>query len=199
MNMIPAKVDVLGSQPKQDYLASGQDESEVPLLQDYIRIALRWRWVIIGSTAACILLGLIITLLMTPKYTAASTIEISREADQVTNFQGVERDVSTADQEFYQTQYGLLQSRTLSERVANELNLIDDRAFFEMFGEPDDPAFELNNGRYPAAGRAQRERVAGEIMLENLSIQPTRLSRLVDIHFTSPDPQFSMRVANAWA
>src|SRR5690606_22483956 len=95
-----------------------QADDDRSVLQDYLRIALRWRWVIAGATVACLVLGLIVTLLMTPQYTATSTIEISREGDQVTNFQGVERDVSVADQEFYQTQYGLLESRTLSERVA---------------------------------------------------------------------------------
>ncbi|WBY07968.1 polysaccharide biosynthesis tyrosine autokinase [Sphingomonas sp. 7/4-4] len=30
-------------------------------------------------------------------------------------------------------------------------------------------------------------------------MEPTRLSRLVDIRFTSPDPSFSAKVANAWA
>src|SRR5690606_9241685 len=114
------------------------------------------------------------------------------------SFEGVEREVGAADQEFYQTQYGLLESRTLSERVANELNLIDDQAFFEMFGGPNAPAFELSGGRYPAAGRAERQRVAGAILRENLSIEPTRLSRLVAIRFTSPSPEFSSRVANAW-
>ena len=86
---------------------------------DRPRIALRWRYVILGCVAGCIVLGLIVTLLMTPRYTADSTIEISREADQVTNFQGVQREANAADQEFYQTQYGLLKSRSLAERVVN--------------------------------------------------------------------------------
>ncbi|KQM81702.1 exopolysaccharide biosynthesis protein [Sphingomonas sp. Leaf23] len=55
------------------------------------------------------------------------------------------------------------------------------------------------NGRYAAAGRAERQRIAGEILLNSLVIAPARLSRLVEIHFTSPDPVFSQRVANAWA
>lgn len=53
---------------------------------------MRWRYVILGVAGVCALLGLIATLLMTPKYTAVASIEISREADQVTNFQGVERE-----------------------------------------------------------------------------------------------------------
>lgn len=171
-----------------------------PLLQQYLRIALRWKYVIIGVTVACIVLGLVITLLMTPKYTATATVEIAREASQVTNIQGVERDTSIADQEFYQTQYGLLKSRALSERVASQLRLVDNPDFFKMFGvKTDKPAFNLTNNRYTAAGRAERQRVAGEILDRNVSINPTRLSRLVDIAFTSPQAAFSARVANAWA
>ncbi len=172
----------------------------ISVLREYQRIALRWRYVIIGAVVACFLFGIIITLLMTPKYTATSTIEIAREASKVTEFQGVNREASVADQEFYQTQYGLLKSRALSERVAGELRLIDDPEFFQRFRfTKNTPAFELVNGRYPIAGRAERQREAGTILLKNLSISPVRLSRLVDIEFTSPDPAFSVKVANAWS
>ncbi len=174
--------------------------NDVPVIRQYMRIALRWRYVILGAVAACVLAGLIITLLMTPKFTATATIEISREANQVTNFQGVERETSVADQEFYQTQYGLLQSRSLAERVATQLRLVDDPSFYQRFGvSRDDPEFQLVNGRYPASGREIRQRVAGEILLKNLNIAPTRLSRLVDIRFTSPNSEFSAKVANTWA
>jgi succinoglycan biosynthesis transport protein ExoP len=175
-------------------------EGEVPILRRYLRMAIRWRYVILGVTAAFVLLGLIVTLLMTPKYTATASIEIQREANQVTNFQGVERETSIADQEFYQTQYGLLRARTLAERVASQLRLIDDPAFFDRFGvDQDKPAFQQVNGRYAAAGRAERQRIAGEVLLKNLGVSPTRLSRLVEISFTSPDAGFSAQVANAWA
>lgn len=171
-----------------------------PAIRRYLRVAIRWRFVILGVAAACVLVGLIATLLMTPKYTAVASIEIAREANQVTNFQGVERDASVADQEFYQTQYGLLASRSLAERVATQLRLVDDPAFFERFGLTDDrPSLRLTNGRYPVAGRAERQRLAGETLLRQLDVVPVRLSRLVDIRFTSPDAAFSAKVANAWA
>lgn len=187
----------IGSAATPDANATAE---RIPLLRQYLRIAMRWRYVIIGITVACVLLGLIATLLMTPKYTASVTIEITREANKVTDFQGVEREASVADQEFYQTQYGLLQARSLSERVAMQLRFVDDPKFYERFGfSSDNPAFQLVNGRYPASGRSVRQRTAGEILLKNVSIAPVRLSRLVKIQFTSPDPQFSTTVANAWA
>ena len=177
----------------------GAGES-MPMIRQYLRIALRWRYVIIGAVVAAMILGLIVTLLMTPKFTATSTIEIARESNQVTNFQGVERETSVADQEFYQTQYGLLRSRVLAERVAAQLRLIDDKSFFERFdADLDDPAFRETSGRFGAPGRAARQRIAGEILLKHVGIAPTRLSRLVEIEFTSPDPAFSAKVANAWA
>lgn len=182
------------------YYGSGAAPENEPAVQQYLRIALRWRWIIAGAILLFAMLGLIVTLLMTPMYSAVTTIEISRDSDQVTNFQGVERETTVADQEFYQTQYGLLRARTLAERVAIELRLVDDPAFYEMFGvDVDDPAFELENGRYSAGGRDMRQRVAGETLLDNVSIEPTRLSRLVDIRVSSPDPEFSARVANTWA
>lgn len=169
-------------------------------IRQYMLMALRWRYVIIGAVVVCGLLSLIATLLTTPQYTSTTTIEISRESNKVTDIQGVEREAGVSDQEFYQTQYGLLQSRSLSERVAAQLRLVDDPKFFEMFGSSEsDPAFQLVNGRYTATGRRARQSVAGEILRRHLSIAPARLSRLVDIHFTSPDPAFSAKVANAWA
>lgn len=191
----------LASSAKLSHSAADQLSAErLPALAQYFRIAMRWRYVIIGVTVAALALGVAATFLMTPKYTATSTLEVQRDANQVTGFQGVERETSVADQEFYQTQYGLLRSRALSERVANQLRLVDDPKFFERFGYPRNmPAFEITNNRYPSTGRAARQRVAGEILLKNVSIDPTRLSRLVDIAFTSPDPNFSARVANAWA
>ncbi|MBW6532574.1 polysaccharide biosynthesis tyrosine autokinase [Sphingomonas sp. RRHST34] len=176
------------------------EAERLPLLKQYMRVAMRWRYVIIGITVAALMLGLVITLLMTPKYTAITTLEVSRESNQVTNFQGVERETSVADQEFYQTQYGLLRSRALSERVANQLRLVDDPEFYTRFRySSSKPAFDLVGGRYPASGRPERQRVAGEILLKNLSVNPTRLSRLVDVAFTSPNAIFSSQVANAWA
>ena len=180
--------------------ARGIKPTQGHIMRQYLRAVVRWRYVILGAVVSCLLIGLVVTLLTTPKYTAATTIEISRESNKVTDFQGVEREASVGDQEFYQTQYGLLQSRSLSERVATQLNLVDDSKFFSMFGvSNNDPAFQLVNGRYSASGRAVRLRVAGEVLRSHINIVPVRFSRLVTIQFTSPDAAFSAKITNAWA
>lgn len=200
MNLVTPNLHVSGSATEVPLNNLRGSNEKMSAIRQYLRVAMRWRYVIIGIVGACVMLGLIATLLMTPKYTAVATVEISRDSNQVTDFQGVERESNAADQEFYQTQYGLLRARSLSERVANQLRLVDDPKFYEMFGvTSEEPAFEMVNGRYPASGRAERQRVAGGILRNTLSINPTRLSRLADIAITSPDPDFSARVANAWA
>jgi capsular exopolysaccharide synthesis family protein len=187
----PTPADARGLAPAQ---------AQTPLLRQYILVLMRRRYVILAVIAVCFLLALAATMLVTPQYTASASIEIARESDRLTNFEGAKQESGLADQEFYQTQYGLLRSRSLSERVASQLRLVDDPKFFEMFGVDDDrPAFQVVNGRYAASGRAVRQRVAGEILREQIEVSPTRFSRLVGINFTSPDPAFSAKVANAWA
>lgn len=199
MNLISSNLDGVAAFKSPQVFAGPQTGSGIATVRQYLRIASRWKYVIIGAIVTCGLLGLIATLLMTPKYTATATIEIAREADKVADFHGVERETTSLDQEFYQTQYGLLQSRALSERVATQLRLVDDPKFYALFKyKVEDPAFTLLNGRYPASGRDERRRVAGEILRRNLLINPTRLSRLVEISFTCPDAVFSARVVNAW-
>ncbi|MBB6505247.1 capsular exopolysaccharide synthesis family protein [Sphingomonas endophytica] len=171
----------------------------LPLLRQYLRIALRWRYVVGGIIAGCLLLGIIITFVMTRQYTAATTVEISRESNNIVAIQGVEREAGLADQEFYQTQYGLLRSRSLAERVAGQLRLVDDPTFFKQFKvKSDAPAFDLINGRYSPTGRQVRQRVAGDVLLDHVDIAPTRLSRLVEIRVTTPSPELSAKIANAW-
>ncbi|TPG10857.1 polysaccharide biosynthesis tyrosine autokinase [Sphingomonas oligophenolica] len=161
----------------------------------------RWRKVVLGALAACVLLGLIVTLLMTPQFTAISTIEISRDSAKIVSMQGVEQDATDADQEFYQTQYGLLRAHSLAERVASELKLVDDPAFFALFNaDKNGKLFSTAAGRsVPIASREIRLRAAGSVLLDNLRVSPTRMSRLVDISFTSPDAALSQKVANAWS
>lgn len=199
-NVVYPKRDLGADAVKPTPFGRVGEQDQIPPVRRYLRIINRRKWVIFGAVAGCLLLGLIVTLFMTPQYTANTTLEISRESNNIAPVQGVEREVGSADQEFYQTQYGLLQSRVLAERVAGELRLADDPEFFKMFGyRSERPAFQIVNGRFVAGGRPDRERAAGEILLDNISISPTRLSRLVEISFVSPNPELSTRVVNSWA
>ena len=51
------------------------------------------------------------------------TIQIDRQAEKVVKFEGGQDREFVDDLRFYQTQYDLLKSRSLAERVASDLNL----------------------------------------------------------------------------
>jgi len=80
MNMVPSLPRGGGgmSSLSDTIVETPRDEERIPLIRQYLRIAIRWRYVILGAVAACFFVGLVITLLMTPKYTAYTTVEISR-------------------------------------------------------------------------------------------------------------------------
>jgi len=170
------------------------------LVVGYLRIAQRRKWLILGAVAVSAILGLLLTLLMTPLYTSEATLEIQRENNRLTQVKGVEPDSSgSADMEFYQTQYGLLQSRSLAERVATDMRLYADPEFFAMFGDEETAgAIRENPAANSQVTRQDRVRRAGRLLLDNVNVAPVRLSRLVSVRFTSPDPRFSARVINAW-
>ena len=181
-------------------LAMGEQPTPVVRL---LTIALRRKWIIVGSLVVAILLSLLVTLLMTPAYTAGATLEIQHETRNFTQVQGAEQGQgsdSSGALEFYQTQYGLLESRSLASRVVANLNLQDSAGFFELF-KASKAADWFDNGRVipGAPPREERIKAAAGILLKHFQVSPLRGSRLVQINFTSPDPALSKRVIDAWS
>jgi succinoglycan biosynthesis transport protein ExoP len=170
------------------------------LVSEYLSIANRRKWLILGTVVAFLIAGLLVTLLMTPLYKTSAILEIQRENRNFAEVKGSEQAQASTDNEFYQTQYGLLKSRALAERIARSLRVGDDLAFFEKFGvTPSEDLFENGRPVQTAAARTARIKAAGGLILARMDVEPERMSRLVEISFTSPDPQLSKRVVDAWS
>lgn len=200
--LIDRKMDISGL---SDSINGAAEELHVntenpPQILYYFNILRRRKWIIASMVGVGLIVGAIVTLLMTPMYEATSQIEIQRESGNITRVQGVEAQAGSVDLEFYQTEYGLLASEALAERVATDLRLYDDERFFTLFRAGQAKQWFADGRLVPnASTREQRIRDAGAILLKNVDIKPVRLSRLVDISFSSPDPAFSARVAGAWS
>lgn len=174
----------------EEQLADPADGAQGLKLLEYWRIVFKHKWVIVAAVAVALAIGLVITLLTPRVYTASTTIEIDRETSNVV---GQNMDVApverlSRDQEFFQTQYGLLKSWSLAQRVAQNSGLTSDPAFLKALHVKQAPsAAEVNNGW-------------GVGFLEaGLGVYPVRDSRLVRITFDSPDAGLSAKVANAFA
>lgn len=159
--------------------------------------ALLWRQrkilaVIVAST---ILLGLAVTLLMTPRYRAEATVRIDNESVKIVEGQDLDPVVALSDTNRYlNTQKRIVESRNLATIVTDALRLDRDDRFIEMMGG-DPPSAEL-----PAKQRiAQRREEAIDLVQRNVEMVVGPESRIAAIAFNSRDPELAARIANSFA
>jgi capsular exopolysaccharide synthesis family protein len=151
-------------------------------LANLLRIASEWRWVILGCVALGLALGLVATLLATPMYRSQATLEMNPPQVEVLGQGKSGSSMIANDRDFLATQYGLLRSRSLAERVAQELNLGGNPSFVPE-------GVDRGTGNKIAAARLQG----------GFDVDPVPQSRLVQISFVSEDPALAARITNAFA
>lgn len=140
----------------------------------------RFKWLILGLLLAGIGAGFLLTFRATPLYKATASIEILRQEVQIV--EGALESGTIADAEFMATQYELLQSRLLAERVVNSLGLVNDPSFVDQSLDP-----------------ATRREAAARKIQRNIRVAPAGRSRLVEVTYISPNPNEAARIANAVA
>jgi len=169
----------------------------------YWHIIVKHRLIIGGAVLTALAIGVLLTMMTTPIYRATATIQIEQEATRVVDIEGTEP-ARGRGADYYATQYALLQSRSLAERVVKRENLAADPDFMSQ-----QTGSSLGNlsrilGREkstPAAAGSpeQRARSATARLSSGLSIAPVRGSGLVNISYESSNPEVAQRIANAVA
>ena len=177
-------------------------------LGDYLRVLYRRRW-----TAALALLlvfgyGAFSSLRKTPVYQATAQILIEKETRRATSLNSVlDQAESYYDDDFYQTQYRVLQSRALAWRAAQKLGMKAAPP-----AQPSEPGFlgrlqDQLSGMIgapkkveppPADETTAQSEVTGAF-LGGLSVAPVRNTHLVELTYQSADPEFAAKAANAVA
>src|SRR5690606_34686474 len=109
-----------------------------PLLRIWQTVWLN-RWIVGGIILGSLTIALVITLLATPQYTSTARVQVNRVTANVSNVEGVQPEGAVLNyDEFYNTQYSLLESASLAQRVVRVLNLAQDDEFLEAFGLKDE-------------------------------------------------------------
>jgi succinoglycan biosynthesis transport protein ExoP len=173
-----------------------QDQENESALSQYLQILLRRRWIVIGAVAAALMIAMFLTFTTVPLYRAASSIEIDRASAKIVNGNDVDPPGSQVNQEFYQTQYGLLKSRALAETVVRKLRLGDNEILMNNYKRA---STVTGAKRKPSSSRISREQGATSIVMAHLEVTPVRASSLVTLTFDSPDKALSAQVVNAIA
>lgn len=147
-----------------------------------LRVVMRHRWLVLGVVMAALLGALLLTLAATREYRAATTLAINAQPAQILGSRNQPVQRFRNDDQYLQTQFGILRSRSLATRVARNLKLADDAGFVPTASAPQ-----------------QRELAASFKLMNSLEVVPLRGSDLVTLAYTDPDPARAARISNAFA
>ncbi|HEY0028249.1 MAG TPA: polysaccharide biosynthesis tyrosine autokinase [Allosphingosinicella sp.] len=143
-----------------------------------------WRWLVAGAVAVALAGAVIVTFMTTPLYRAEALIELNPPRVEVMDRSksGGGEAAEAADPKYLATQYGLLASKSLALRVAQDLNLASNQEF--MPGQGD---------------RAARLKSAAGILNGNFQLDPIPGSRLVRIAYISHSASLAAQITNSYA
>src|SRR6516165_10127292 len=185
-----------GAYPPIDYKTTGF----VAKLLEFWWILGKRKWIILSVLLAFLAIGALLTLMTTPLYTSTVRLQIDRNVAKVVEGGNV-TPVEGADLEFLKTQYELLQSRQMLERIASTLRLGENKDFlkadqFSIIGGLKS-LFASSDGREPT--KSDREIAAVEKLTLNRTVRPLPGSRLVDISYSDEVPHRAQQVTTAFA
>jgi capsular exopolysaccharide synthesis family protein len=183
-------------------------------LRDYWKVLQKRRWSILACLLITIITTAIVTFAMRPIYRGTNTIQINKESSQIVDFKEILA-INTMDLDYYQTQYKILESRSLARRVIQALGLSKHPEFLP---QNENSPFQIwrsnlltylsnwltsqNQRRSPLSENeketANETRIIDEF-LDKLKIEPIRNSRLVRIHFDSHYPDLATQISNILA
>jgi capsular exopolysaccharide synthesis family protein len=195
-------------------------------LWDYVRVVYKRRWLALPAFLLVFSVMAFNSMRQTPIYRSQAQLLVEKDAPTVARLdQMFQSQEGWQSDEFYQTQYRILQSRSLAKRTIDQMKLWD----APKLGNGPEPKSRISpsgmawglvdsavalvkrpfKGAEPVAPAAVPEQVAadesaaqaGRIsqFLGGLEIFPIRNTRLVEIRYKSTDPKFAAEAANAVA
>lgn len=169
--------------------AGGGGAAERPnrTFRDYMMI-LRERWAYIVITAFIILAGVILyTLRVTPIYMSMARVQILRDADVAIDGPGStekSRNFTILSMEDFNTQVKILESNEIIRAVKSRMKEDEIVRFMAPY-----------NDMFTLGPRKTEE----ELLAENRTIAPERMSLIIRIVFEHPNPDMAATIANLFA
>ncbi len=144
---------------------SSSDELD---LTHYLDVLMRRRWIVAAAAVIVFVTTALVTFTMRPVYQASTMLDIEKERGGAAVQTGSM--IENSDEDYYQTQYKLLQSESLLRKVYGELNLAATADFADPHG------FD----KFQKA----------------IAISPVLRSRLVYVRAESHDPKLAAAISN---
>lgn len=145
-----------------------EPEGKQAHLRDYLEILIRRKWIVIVFLVSVVITGTVATFMMKPLYKATTTIQLISGKTEIVAFRDVFKEANNLE-----TQYNLLSSKNLAERVVVKLNL----------NKIEDSGKKISVGG----------------VIEGLEVVPIKKTDLVSVSFLAQDPEVAAFVTNTVA
>jgi capsular exopolysaccharide synthesis family protein len=165
------------------HLTSSKSQGPARELRHYLDV-LRKRWRVVTTVLVVGLTVAFVYTLRQPKiYEATCSLVIESAAPQV--LEGVKDviEMAASTREFYTTQYRIIRSHEIAQRVIDRLALASDPSYFGLI-DPSKPA--------------NRDLMIGRL-LQTVKVVGVRESHIANIQVRDTDPERATRIANAFA
>lgn len=196
----PAAPDTAPRWPAPRWDASRQNDGHEDIgmsisLGDLRTMLWRQRKVLAIIVLAALLVGLVVTLLMTPRYRADVSVRIDNETVKILEGQDLDPVVAVSDTNRYlNTQKSIVESRALAEIITDALKLDANDGFIESMG-----AAPPRDDLAPKERQATRRAITIALLQQNVTMTVAPDNRVSKISFSSRDPALAARIANSYA
>src|ERR1700686_2992588 len=167
--------------------------SQESALREYMRVLLKRKWMVIAVVVGIFMAVALASLRQTPIYEAASQIVINKADSNLITFKDSVPVVDYYDQSDLDTEVRILQSDLMALQVIRQLNL-DKRP---EFGGSDRK--EANLVADPLQSDSNRTSALLGSFRGNLNVTLSASTRVMEIHYSSTDPQLAASAVNPLA
>ncbi|KXJ58448.1 MAG: chain-length determining protein [Alteromonas sp. Nap_26] len=198
-----------------DIRTAQQDADEDIIdLTHYFRVINQSKWRIFSLSIVITFLVALIVLSMTPIFKATSSLLIESEETNIVSIEQV-YGLDSSKKEYFETQYEILKSRHIAEKVVDKLDLGNNPIFVEMLNEGE--ASLINDIKASIKGvltflpqkdaeplteeekaELRKEKLIS-LFSEELSITPVANTQVVKISYMSESPKLAALIANTVA
>ncbi|MGY3508923.1 polysaccharide biosynthesis tyrosine autokinase [Bradyrhizobium lupini] len=182
-------------------LAETGEAAASDTISNYLRIVRRQFPTILAIVAACVTVGALYLFTAASRYTATASLVIDTRKVQLFQQPSLLGDVSV-DSSTVETQVEILKSENISLAVIRDLHLIDDLEFVNPGGGVVGAVFGAVARLFADGGAASEfelTRKALAVFDRSRTIKRIGLTYVMEIGFTSTDPEKAARIANAIA
>ena len=193
----------------------GRHEEEEMDLLEYWRVIAKRKWVLITFTGILVLFTGILSFLATPKYKSTATLLIEGERSKILSIEdefGYSRNIE--DLRSFNTSLKFLKSKSLAERVARKMNLLNRPEFGAGKMQKKNllavaketisfkwilPEKKAKNDESNSKIRSDPYSGIAESVRESIDVSAIRTTKLVEISCTSYYPVLAANIVNTLA